>query len=63
VNTGKWQESLIPIHTTLKTSMNEFLKELVIKAGAPEEVVNELWFSIFCQQFAHLIISEMENME
>jgi hypothetical protein len=43
--------------------MNEFLKELVIEAGAPEEVVNEFWFSIFCQQFAHLIISEMENVE
>jgi hypothetical protein len=28
--------------------MNEALKELVIKAGAPEEVLEELWFTLFC---------------
>jgi len=43
--------------------MNEFLKEIAIKAGAPEEVINELWFNIFCQKFAHelLIILEEET--
>jgi hypothetical protein len=41
--------------------MNAELKELVIEAGAPEEVRDELWFNIFCQQFAHLLISEMEK--
>jgi len=41
--------------------MNEELKQLVLKAGAPEEVLDELWFNIFCQQFAHLLISEMEE--
>jgi hypothetical protein len=41
--------------------MNDELKALIIQAGAPEEVLDELWFSIFCQQFAHLLISEMEN--
>ena len=33
--------------------MNKELKQLVLKAGAPDEVLNELWFNIFCQQFAH----------
>jgi hypothetical protein len=41
--------------------MNDALKELVIKAGAPEEVMEELWFAIFCQQFADLLIHEMEK--
>jgi hypothetical protein len=41
--------------------MNEELKQLVLKAGAPKEVLDELWFNIFCQQFANLLISEMEE--
>ena len=41
--------------------MNEELKQLVLKAGAPEEVIDTLWFNIFCQQFAHLIIEQMET--
>lgn len=41
--------------------MNEELKQLVLKAGAPKEVLDELWFNIFCQQFAHVLISEMEE--
>jgi hypothetical protein len=41
--------------------MNESLKALAIEAGAPEEVLNTLWFSIFCQKFAHLIIEELEK--
>jgi len=41
--------------------MNEELKQLVLKAGAPKEVLDELWFNIFCQQFANLLISEMEK--
>ena len=41
--------------------MNEELKQLVLKAGAPEEVLNELWFNIFCQQFADVLINEMEE--
>ena len=41
--------------------MNDELKALVIAAGAPEDVMDELWFSIFCKQFAHLIIEEVEN--
>ena len=41
--------------------MNEYLKELAIKAGAPNEVLDQLWFNIFCQQFADLLITEMEK--
>jgi hypothetical protein len=43
--------------------MNEELKTIAIKAGAPEEVLNTLWFSIFCQRFAHLLIEEIEECE
>ena len=41
--------------------MNEELKTIAIKAGAPEEVLNTLWFSIFCAQFANLLIEELEK--
>ena len=43
--------------------MNEELKALAIMAGAPDEVMDELWFSMFCKQFAHLLIVEMENSD
>jgi hypothetical protein len=42
--------------------MNEELKKLVLKAGAPEEVLNELWFNIFCQQFADVLLTEVETI-
>jgi len=42
--------------------MNEALKAIAIEAGAPEEVIDTLWFNIFCQQFAHLLIKEMEEV-
>ena len=41
--------------------MNEVLKEIVIKAGAPKEVVNELWFNIFCQKFADELMTVFEQ--
>ena len=41
--------------------MTEELKELVIKAGAPVEVMDELWFNVFCQQFANVLITELES--
>lgn len=43
--------------------MNKALKELATQAGAPEELMDELWFTIFVQKFAHLLICEMENVE
>ena len=41
--------------------MNKELKELALQAGAPKEVINELWFNIFCQHFAHVILTEAET--
>jgi hypothetical protein len=42
--------------------MNEALRELAVECGAPEEVLNQLWFSIFLQTFTHKII-EMAEIE
>ena len=42
--------------------MNEYLKELAIKAGAPVEVLDQMWFNIYCQQFADVLIAEMEQV-
>jgi hypothetical protein len=39
--------------------MNEALREVVIRAGAPKEVLDALWFNIFCQQFAHELLLEL----
>ena len=41
--------------------MNIELERLVRAAGAPEEVMTELWFVVFCQQFAHLLIAQLET--
>ena len=40
--------------------MNPALKEIAQAAGAPEEVIDTLWFSIFCQNFAHLLLEMAE---
>jgi hypothetical protein len=40
--------------------MNEELRKIAIEAGAPEEVIDTLWFSIFCQNFAHLLLEMAE---
>lgn len=36
--------------------MNQELRELALAAGAPEEMMDQLWFNIFCQQFANLLL-------
>ena len=41
--------------------MNDELRKLVIEAGAPEDVMNQMWFNIFCQQFAHLLLLMVEE--
>ena len=41
--------------------MNNALKAIAVEAGAPEEVLNTLWFSIFCQKFANLIVDKLEK--
>lgn len=41
--------------------MNDALREIAVAAGAPEEVLDDLWFSIFCQNFAHLLLAMAEE--
>jgi hypothetical protein len=41
--------------------MNKELKALAVEAGAPEEELNTLWFNMFCQKFAHLLVEELEK--
>jgi len=41
--------------------MNEDLKAIAIEAGAPDDVLSKLWFSVFCMRFADLVITAMEN--
>lgn len=41
--------------------MNDALKELVLEAGAPEEVINELWFNLFCIKFADILLTLAEE--
>jgi hypothetical protein len=41
--------------------MNDELKALAVEAGAPEEVLNTLWFNVFCQKFAYLLANELEK--
>ena len=40
--------------------MNQALRKIAVAAGAPEEVIDDLWFNIFCQNFAHLILLAAE---
>ena len=41
--------------------MNDELKALAIKAGAPEDILDELWFNIFCEKFADVLLTEAEK--
>jgi hypothetical protein len=41
--------------------MNENLKRLVEAAGAPEQVMDRLWFAVFCEQFADILLHEVER--
>lgn len=41
--------------------MNNELKKIALQAGAPVEVIDELWFNLFCQQFADAILSNAEQ--
>jgi hypothetical protein len=41
--------------------MNEELKKIAVAAGAPKEMLEELWFNIFCQQYANLILEAIEE--
>ena len=41
--------------------MNTELERIIRAAGAPEEAMDQLWFVVFCQQFADLLIQELEG--
>lgn len=41
--------------------MNEELRMLAERAGAPVEVLDALWFNLFCQKFANELICELEK--
>ena len=41
--------------------MNPELRAIAQSAGAPEDLLDSLWFNIFCQKFAHLILLAAEE--
>lgn len=41
--------------------MNPELKQIATEAGAPEDMLDSLWFNIFCMKFAHLILVAAEE--
>lgn len=41
--------------------MNAELMKLVKAAGAPREVINDMWFQVFCYKFAYLLTEELEK--
>jgi hypothetical protein len=41
--------------------MNNELKKLAQQAGAPAEVLDELWFGLFCMKFADVILTSAEQ--
>ena len=41
--------------------MNEELRKIAEAAGAPVEVIDTLWFNIFCQNIAHLLLELAEE--
>ena len=41
--------------------MNQELRQLCIDADCPEDVLNSMWFNIFIQKFAHLLLLMVED--
>ena len=41
--------------------MNAELRQLCIDADCPEDVLYSLWFNIFIQKFAHLLLLMVEE--
>lgn len=41
--------------------MNEELKALVLRAGAPAEVLHQHWFNLFCMKFADVLLTQAEE--
>ena len=40
--------------------MNEELKALALRAGAPVEVLHQNWFNNFCMKFADVLLTKAE---
>ena len=49
------------MNSTQANKMNDELKALVIKAGAPKEMLNEFWFNIFCEKFTDVLLTQVEE--
>ena len=41
--------------------MNQELRNIAVQAGAPQEVLDQLWFNLFCVQFADAILTLAEQ--
>ena len=42
--------------------MNDAMRDIAERAGAPAEVLDQLWFNIFCLKFAHMLL-ELAELE
>lgn len=41
--------------------MNDLMREIALEAGAPVEMLDELWFNIFCMKFADKLLQMAEE--
>lgn len=41
--------------------MNQELRQLCIDADCPEDVLNSMWFNVFIQKFAYLLLQALED--
>lgn len=41
--------------------MNEELRQIAEDAGAPEDMLNSIWFNLFCVRFADMILTLAEE--
>ena len=52
--------STLPKTTEPGADMNEELKSLALRAGAPVEVLHQHWFNVFCMKFADVLLTQAE---
>lgn len=53
--------SMLPKTIEPGVDMNEELKALVLRAGAPAEVLHQHWFNVFCMKFADVLLTQAEE--
>jgi hypothetical protein len=53
--------SMLPKTTEPGVDMNEELKALALRAGAPVEVLHQHWFNLFCMKFADVLLTQAEE--